>query len=109
MDPPDELRRVGDCEDAFDPFAMPGFDVSFPAIGAILFVEALESFPRGHRPVVDAAGSAIARVRAFDRFLRRREQVRLDAHQFPQFVEQVQFRQLVPVVKRVPAHDVVVA
>ena len=43
------------------------------------------------------------------RFLGRGEEIRLDAHEFPEFVERAEFRRFVPVVERVPANDVVVA
>lgn len=98
------------CHVGAESFLEPaGKDEPVAAVDTVLVVEPFESFPRGHRPVVDASGPPVAGAGPSDGLLGRGEQVDFERDEPPQFVEQVEFRGLVPVVERVFLDDVVVA
>lgn len=83
VDATDELGRVHGRERVFDLLALVvGYEAG-AARGPVLFVELPEPFPRGARPVIDAAGTSVPGAFARDGFPGRGEQVRLDSHQLP--------------------------
>lgn len=109
VDAADEFGGVRGGDGLLDLFAPAGQDEPASAVAAVLPVEPFEPLPRGHGPVVDAAGPAVAGAGVSHGLLGGGEQVGLDPHELPELVEQVELLDGVPVVERVPADDVVVA